>query len=225
MIQAEPPTLRGGIPDVRAGLPGLPGRAGRRKVAQILEAASDLFLSHDYDAVTMDMVTQASGVSKATLYVYFGSKDDLFSAVVTKEARRIADAVWEPAHDDVDVATGLKQIARNFVEVFMDRRALAFRRTVMGVITRFPLIGQAIFDAGPRILTERVARFLEKADAAGLVVIPDPYRAATLFLSVIRFDLDTKGMLGLALPCSSDIESLTEEGVVMFLRHYAAGRA
>src|SRR5690606_21000215 len=60
---------------------------GRRRLPRILEAASQLFLRDGYSATSIEAVLEASGGSKATLYSYFSTKDELFRAVV-KEAIR-----------------------------------------------------------------------------------------------------------------------------------------
>ncbi|NER61767.1 helix-turn-helix transcriptional regulator, partial [Pseudomonas sp. MAFF212428] len=48
----------------------------------LLVTASELFLAHGYDGVSMDAIVAAAGGSKATIYRYFGSKNELLVAVV-----------------------------------------------------------------------------------------------------------------------------------------------
>src|SRR5690554_1483614 len=55
---------------------------GRERLAKILEAATELFLRDGYGATSIDAILEVSGGSKATLYSYFPTKDDLFRAVV-----------------------------------------------------------------------------------------------------------------------------------------------
>jgi TetR/AcrR family fatty acid metabolism transcriptional regulator len=49
---------------------------------RILRAAESVFLRKDFHEVRMDDVAGACGVGKGTLYRYFASKDDLFTALV-----------------------------------------------------------------------------------------------------------------------------------------------
>ncbi|MHC1782306.1 MAG: TetR/AcrR family transcriptional regulator [Anaerolineaceae bacterium] len=49
---------------------------------EIVQAARDLFLTRDYDQVTMQDVVDALGLAKGTVYYYFPSKEDLLEAVV-----------------------------------------------------------------------------------------------------------------------------------------------
>src|SRR5690606_39421853 len=60
---------------------------GRRRLARIIEAATQLFLRDGYAATSIEAGLDASGGSKATLYSYFSTKDDLFRAVVQEALR------------------------------------------------------------------------------------------------------------------------------------------
>jgi TetR/AcrR family transcriptional regulator len=57
----------------------------RRKEArpgELLAAALDLFVEKGFAATRAEEVAQRAGVSKGTLFLYFGSKEELFKAVV-----------------------------------------------------------------------------------------------------------------------------------------------
>ena len=49
---------------------------------RILAGALDVFKESGLDGATMDQIAQHSGFGKATLYYYFNSKDDVFSAIL-----------------------------------------------------------------------------------------------------------------------------------------------
>ncbi|MEL7670908.1 TetR/AcrR family transcriptional regulator [Methanobacterium sp.] len=48
----------------------------------IIESAQKLFLSKDYDEVSMNSIAKEVGVNKATLYYYFKNKEALYFAIV-----------------------------------------------------------------------------------------------------------------------------------------------
>lgn len=48
------------------------------KAEQILQGALSEFLVHGYAGSTMDRIAKSAGVSKQTLYSYFGDKEGLF---------------------------------------------------------------------------------------------------------------------------------------------------
>ena len=53
--------------------------------AHLVEAATQLFASADYDAVTIARVAEAAGVAKGTAYIYFATKEALFLELVRAE--------------------------------------------------------------------------------------------------------------------------------------------
>jgi AcrR family transcriptional regulator len=48
----------------------------------ILKTAYDLFLSNNYEAVTINSIIKATGLTKGGIYHYFASKEEIFKAVV-----------------------------------------------------------------------------------------------------------------------------------------------
>jgi TetR/AcrR family transcriptional repressor of mexJK operon len=193
-----------------------------RKAGSILAAARKLFLDHGFDAVAMDMVAQQAPVSKATLYAHFSSKEELFTAVVVDEAHRVLAEVWRVAPERADIGDMLRHIAQKFVDIFLMGDAMSLHRAVIGVVPRFPAIGAAIFESGPKALTGRLAEFLAEAHRQGRLDIPNPPLAANQFLSLVRGDLDIRGLLLPATPPGrAEIEAQVDAGIDLFLRFYA----
>ncbi|MBO9543630.1 TetR/AcrR family transcriptional regulator [Caulobacter sp.] len=74
------------------------GLAGRKKLQSIIDAASRIVLAQGLDQAKMSAIATAAGVSTATVYAYFPSKDDLFRAVVKKVAGNIEVELLEALH-------------------------------------------------------------------------------------------------------------------------------
>jgi len=53
-----------------------------KKRATILDGAIDVFISMGYELGSMDKIAEVAGVSKRTVYNHFGSKENLFQAIV-----------------------------------------------------------------------------------------------------------------------------------------------
>ena len=53
-----------------------------KKRATILDGAVDVFISMGYELASMDKIAETAGVSKRTVYNHFGSKENLFQAIV-----------------------------------------------------------------------------------------------------------------------------------------------
>lgn len=57
----------------------------------ILEVATRLFLTQNYQVVSMGEVAKVCGVTKATVYYYYSTKADLFTATMTQMMIRIRE--------------------------------------------------------------------------------------------------------------------------------------
>ncbi len=57
-------------------------RRKQARPAELLAAALDHFVERGFAATKLDDVAAQAGVSKGTLYLYFGSKEELFKAVI-----------------------------------------------------------------------------------------------------------------------------------------------
>lgn len=55
----------------------------------ILDSALTLFYEKGYDAVGVQQIVDAAGVTKPTLYYYFGSKQGLLSCLLEEQFSRL----------------------------------------------------------------------------------------------------------------------------------------
>jgi AcrR family transcriptional regulator len=62
---------------------------------RMLDAGERIFGARGFNAVSMDEVAEASGITKALLYQYFGSKEGLYESCVERARERLFDAVRE----------------------------------------------------------------------------------------------------------------------------------
>ena len=68
---------------------------------RILEGALSVFKTKGLDGATMDEIALGSGFGKATLYYYFKSKEDVFSAILEDGWKKIWDSI-EPVFEKTD---------------------------------------------------------------------------------------------------------------------------
>ena len=65
---------------------------------QMLDAAVDVFSENGFHDTSMDSIAARAEISKPMLYLYYGSKDELFAACIAREAVKFVEAMT-PAAD------------------------------------------------------------------------------------------------------------------------------
>ena len=187
----------------------------------VLDAAASLFMAHGYGAVSMDAVARAAGVSKATLYAHFNSKDQLFATIIDEACRqKIALAELLPT-DATDLRAALVTFGGRLLRFFLEERPLALHRVVIAESTRFPELGRAFYDNGPAALFRTLGSWLTEQTEAGRLAVTDAVMAAEQFVGMLRTSLFLRASLGLAPATEAEIDATVEAAVTMFLKAYA----
>ena len=71
---------------------------------QLLDAASEVFTTRGYHAAAMDDIADAAGVSKPVLYQHFGSKLELYLALLDRSCDSLVEVVEEALASTADNA-------------------------------------------------------------------------------------------------------------------------
>jgi len=91
---------------------------------EILEAARTVVLERGLASFTLDDVANRLGLTKAALYYYFRSKDDLAFELFLEEWQRVALAVHDAAADASSGADALEALVRTYVGHYRARPEL-----------------------------------------------------------------------------------------------------
>ncbi len=92
----------------------------------ILQVALELFAARGYDGVGVQEVAEAAGVTKPTLYHYFGSKAGLLTALLDEQHEPLNRAVERAAGYHGDLPRALETLARAYFD-FAGAHALFYR--------------------------------------------------------------------------------------------------
>ncbi|MGB3484696.1 MAG: TetR/AcrR family transcriptional regulator [Mycobacterium sp.] len=82
---------------------------------QMLDAAVQVFSVNGYHETSMDAIAARAEISKPMLYLYYGSKEELFGACLTRELSRFVEAV----RADVDFTLPPRDMLRNTILSFL----------------------------------------------------------------------------------------------------------
>lgn len=104
-------------------------RRGRRQ-REMLWAASDIFAAFGYDLANMQMIAESAGVTKATLYAYFGDKAQLFRAVIEYWMEALPEPSL-PCAVNGELRTCLDVVARELLQQSMHPAFLALTNILL----------------------------------------------------------------------------------------------
>src|SRR5271156_4544540 len=119
----------------------------------ILRVAREVFLARGYAATSMSEIAAKLGGSKGTLYNYFRSKEELFSAFITETCQGPAVRLFEslpPIGEGRGVRESLIDLGVSLMEFLQLDEIVAMHRLVSAEAGRFPEIGPLFYEAGPR---------------------------------------------------------------------------
>lgn len=80
----------------------------------IMNSALTLFYESGYDAVGVQQIVDSAGVSKPTLYYYFGSKQGLLKALLNEHFQPMEQKLIEASETGKNIPEKLYRIARAF---------------------------------------------------------------------------------------------------------------
>lgn len=186
----------------------------------ILREARTLFVERGFDAVNMDQIADAAGMSKVTIYKYFPSKKELIFKIVANWLALMTSRIlnFDAERDSIGIV--LRNVAENFQDVFLTDDALGIRRMVLAVLPRFPELGRMIFEAGPSVVIGRLADYFRQENEVGRVRINDPMLAAIQFHSLMQSDIEIRGTFLNETPSRDEKQKRVDPTVDLFLAYY-----
>ena len=194
------------------------------KRAAIESAALALFLRDGYARTSVDAVAREAGVSKRTVYDYYGDKQRLFLDVIARTQaghedhfRALLDATLPADAPDLEAALVAFGCAfASGVAQTPDRNAMV--RLLVAEAVHFPELLELWRAPGPQqqVLAERLAGFAER----GLLDVPDPLEAAAYLGILVTAQAQGRTLYG-TLPIADDeLAGLVTSGVRVFLRAF-----
>jgi AcrR family transcriptional regulator len=193
-----------------------PSREDRR--AAILAAAAEVFFEQGYAASSIDAIIERIGGSKRNIYSEFGSKEGVFTALVSEIADDALAVLSVEGFAGRDLRETLLDFGRRLFELYMSPALMGVYRSIMAEALRFPELAKAFYDKGPGRASDRLAEVLEEAKARGEIELDDCHSAADHFVGMLRDNLHLRVMLGLRPPPSpAEAEAAVTSAVNIFL--------
>jgi TetR/AcrR family transcriptional regulator, mexJK operon transcriptional repressor len=153
-------------------------RRVRGKREAIIAAAKDTFLKEGYAGASMDRITAVAGVSKATVYNHFRSKEELLLAVVEDVIVPFQEEYRAILDHEAPFLEWLTELAISISRKAANPETVALTRLMIGESLRFPDLGrmflataiEASFDMYVPKFAEAMARgILRQGDVRQMV--------------------------------------------------------
>lgn len=200
----------------------LPKRQQNRilRERRILDAALVVFSQKGFVSASMDDIAAEAGLTKPTLYQYFPSKDELFTAMMTEERDHMLESFEYPSASGM--VAELYAFSWHYADVVLRPDMLNLARLIIGEAQRLPDIGRAYQASGPdRVLAGMIA-YLERQREAGLIVFDDAELAAEDLWGLILSAPRNRALhIPDAVPDRATIERYIRNGLRVFLRAYS----
>ena len=89
---------------------------------QMLDAAGRVFADHGFRDASMDAIAAEAEISKPMLYLYYGSKEELFGACMARESGRFIEAMSIGFDPNLAQREQARTVVREFLRFVHDNR-------------------------------------------------------------------------------------------------------
>lgn len=168
---------------------------------QIVDEAQKLFERYGYKKTTIDDISTALKKAKSAVYYYFKSKEDIYKAVLEKEARKL--------QDEVIIATNNATSPEDKIRAYIEARFIQLKRLCNlnnylknNFLTESEL--NALRNKYDTFEVEIIQEILKQGLKSGIFKIRNPYLTSVLLLTIIK---------GLEVPVLAETPEFIQERI------------
>lgn len=187
----------------------------------IMQTAMDMFREVGFDAASMSQIAARVGGSKATLYNYFSTKEDLLLAAMLDSAQKHAASVDALLQMSGDLPTQLQCFTHSLIRLLQENETIEIIRVAISVGSTTS-VGRQFYAQGTDNVWEKLAKLLAEASDKGVLRADNAHDMAMHLRCLCEADL-TRALMGASTPMSEDeLEQRAKTIVTVFLRAYQA---
>ncbi len=177
-----------------------------------MRAARSLFVERGFPKTRMEDVARRARLSKGAVYFYFGSKAELFNALVEDEHQNTVRFLEEAASDPRSAAEKLIDVGTKYLDYFAGLKSPPRFFMIMGeVALRDEGVRQRVTEIHQRFVDE-VADLLQEGMDSGHFRALDPTAVALMLKAFID------GLAGqAAVGVRPDVQRLSTDGVRLIM--------
>ena len=162
---------------------------------EIVRIATELFQEHGFDRCSMAALSERLGGSKATLYGYFPSKEDLLRAVIQCEVATEFDRILHEFSEGSDLRKWLVELGTAYSNKRLSSLPVA---NIRSIVNQPPgsSMGKEFYETIIRPAFEGVAQKFESLMDQGQLQRADPWVALMHWKGLNDWDLFERRLIG-----------------------------
>lgn len=172
----------------------------------------------------MSGLLKTLGGSKATLWTYFRSKEELFAAVIEDVTRAFRQQLESELVATGELKPTLLAFCRSFMSKTTSPDAVATLRLVIGESGRFPEVGRVFHERAAGHVEAALAGYLTQQIEAGRLRDEDPTRMAQLLIGMCATQ-QNKLLWGVEQSVGAATDADASRFAEYFLRLFSTGYA
>jgi AcrR family transcriptional regulator len=195
------------------------------KRSEIVRVASELFNELGFDRCSMATISERLGGSKATLYGYFCSKEELLRAVLQCQVASEFDRIMEEFHEEADLRAALIELGIGYHNKRLSSLPVA---NIRAIVNQPPCskMGKEFYETVIRPAFEDMAQRFEMLMDKGRLKRADPWVALMHWKGLNDWDLFERRIMGaISGPEDVDVEKVATLAADAFLKLYGTEKS
>jgi AcrR family transcriptional regulator len=187
-------------------------RRKEARPAEIVEAAMEVFAEKGFAAAKLDDIARKAGIAKATLYLYFDTKHEIFRAVAQSAVASLFEALESQSEGtDAPFAELAPKLLLRAAAMMKVGRVPAIARMVIGESRTFPDLARIWHDDVVASVIGIVTGIIARAQARGEVTPGDPRLHALSLMGPMVMAMLFREVFGSVAANPPDLNALADQ--------------
>lgn len=193
------------------------------KRQSIMDAAFEVFSEEGFTQASMSSIAARVGGSKATLYGYFESKEEIFLEVMNECATNEIKEAFALLKMTVPIREALTSFGKHYLIAILKPRLLAVKRLAIHEGGRSQ-VGALFYERGPKIGWQMVESYLQRSYEAGRLGQCNIAVATAHLRALLEAELADVCLLGVPTDTSArNVTQVVNRAIDVFLAAYGSG--
>ena len=192
---------------------------------EIVRIAAELFERHGFERCSMAALSERLGGSKATLYGYFCSKEELLRAVLQCQVASEFDRIMAEFHEQADLRAALIKLGIGYHNKRLSSLPVA---NIRAIVNQPPCskMGKEFYEGVIRPAFEEMAQRFKMLMDKGRLKRADPWVALMHWKGLNDWDLFERRIMGaISGPEDVDVEKVATLAADAFLKLYGTEKS